>query len=470
MNEFEKNTGGENTENNDELEMQGTVKQNSDNTSEELSEYAASGNFEKLETDAEKIGMADNSADNEVIALENNNLPAEEKVVAPTIHRWNYEEQKSFTEKSKKRYGGNSALIYALIISVAFILCFALLVGLLLGNMSSVLTNAGNTSAPSTGGMVYVRDNTNGEGAMPTQQIYSTVLPSVVSLSVNDGTVGAVGTGFIISDDGYIVTANHVVEGMTRITAIMSDGTTYEAIKIDGNAFTDIALIKIEASGLPTVKLGKSSDMLVGDKVFAIGCPVSTSFSGSMTEGLLSYKDRVLDIQNAETGAVEKKMTLIQTDALLNPGNSGCPLLNAYGEVVGIVTMKLNSNYYEAICFAIPIDAAMPIVNAMKSGEDYTSLLSAVSRYPAKLGITAKTYQSSDNSLLGVEIMEFTDGTYDISRKMQVGDIIVKIDSHKITSIQDVSMVLNNYSIGDTVKITFYRNSQLMSVYVQLGK
>ena len=199
----------------------------------------------------------------------------------------------------------------------------------------------------------------------------------------------------------------------------------------------------------------------------AIGTPASIDFAGSLAEGNVSYNNRILKIYN-EDGTVQKKMTLIQTNALVNPGNSGCPLINEYGEAVGVVTMKMNSTYYEGMCFAIPIDTAMPIINAMKNGQNYDSLLSAISRYPAKLGITAKNVVMNDGTY-GVRIESFASSDYDISSKMKKDDIIVSINSMAVATVEDIGRVLDKYNHGDTVQITFYRSTQKMTVSVKLS-
>jgi serine protease Do len=242
-----------------------------------------------------------------------------------------------------------------------------------------------------------------------------------------------------------------------------------DSILIVGDVKKGIALIKVDAEKLIPIKIGRSSELLVGDEVVAIGTPASIDFAGSFAEGAVSYNNRVLKIYD-NTGNVQKKMTLIQTNALVNPGNSGCPLINEYGEVVGIISMKLNSTYYEGMCFAIPTDSAMPIINAMKNGSDYEELLYAVSRYPAKLGVTAQDASINNPEAIGVEIVEFSSADYDISRKMKVGDIIVSIDSSSVSSVKQLRLLLDKYSPGETVKLTFRRSGQEMTVYVLLGK
>ena len=289
-----------------------------------------------------------------------------------------------------------------------------------------------------------------------------------ISVGTSEGAAG-VGSGFIISEDGYIVTANHVVDGMTSISVILSDGRFYEAKVIDGNDFTDIALIKIEEEGLTPIKIGSSSELLVGDTVVAIGTPASLNFAGSLATGHVSYQNRVFKLSDGN-GGVEKKMTLIQTNALVNPGNSGCPLINEYGEAVGIVTMKLNSNYYEGMCFAIPLDAAMPIIEAMRDGKDYTVLLGAISQYPAKLGVQISVTTVPETGEFGLKIEQFTENTYDAARKLKVGDIITHLNGVKFNSSSELSMLLDKCSPGETVSVTYYRDGQYQEIYVRLGR
>ncbi len=421
---------------------------------------------------SEKIDAAEDTAEHLPIPTEPQEV-SENGDTSNPVYRWNYEEQTAFTKektKEKKRY---SAIVYAAVTTGVFMVAFTVLVILLILNNLKFTPNTQNggevsTPAVTSERVVYVREHDNSSGVLTTQEIYSKCLPSVVSISVSNSSSAAIGSGFIISDDGYIVTANHVIQDMTRVRVILSNGTGYEATVIGGNDFTDLALIKIEATGLTPIKIGKSANLLVGDNVVAIGTPASIDFAGSLAEGKVSYKNRILKVYNSEN-VVEKKMTLIQTNALVNPGNSGCPLINEYGEAVGVVTMKLNSTYYEGMCFAIPIDAVMPIINAMKNGQNYDSLLSAISRYPAKLGISAVNVVM-DSGVYGVRIDSFSSEGYDIKSKMKENDIIVAINSTPVATVEDIGRVLDNYNPGDTVSITFYRSTQKMTVNVVLSK
>ena len=427
---------------------------------------------------AEQIAEAEPSAE----APSDSSLPveaepmylseAEAEAESPAVYRWTYGEQTELINTQKRERSRNSAIIFVASVTGAFLISFTVLVVLLLLNrFASEEPKIDDVTTPPTvitsERVVYVREYDSASGALTTQEIYNLCLPSVVSISVSNETAAGVGSGFIISEDGYIVTANHVIQDMTRVRVILSNGESYEATVIGGNEFTDLALLKIQKTGLTPIKIGRSSDLLVGDNVVAIGTPASIDFAGSLAEGNVSYNNRILKVYD-DDGTVQKKMTLIQTNALVNPGNSGCPLINEYGEVVGIVTMKLNSTYYEGMCFAIPIDAAMPIINAMKNGQSYDSLLSAVSTLPAKLGISAQNVVMN-NGTYGVRIDSFLSSEYDINSKMKKNDIIVSINNVSVSTVEDLSRILNQYNPGDTVQITFYRSSQTMTVSVKLS-
>lgn len=421
---------------------------------------------------------SDNAAEESVsaelpVTAEPRELASEESYHEPNVFRWNYGEQKDFIEKETRTKHKNGAVIYAVVMTCAFVVAFALLITLLIVNGISKSDGDGAYIPPASNGetsdrVVYVREHDDESGVLTTQEIYDKCLPATVTVAVAKNSAAGIGSGFIIAADGYIVTANHVVEGATSVSVILNNGQKYAATVVDGNAFTDLALIKIEATGLPTIAIGKSSDLLVGDHVVSIGTPAAIDFAGSLSDGTVSYNNRIFKIRD-DNGGVEKKMILIQTNALVNPGNSGGPLINEYGEVVGIVTMKLKSSYYEGMCFAIPTDSAMPIIYAMKNGENYDSLLSAVSQYPASLGIAAEN-ATTESKVPGVKITAIVSNEYDISQKMKVGDIIVSIDKVNVTSITDMNYLLDRYSHGDTVEITFYRNTQMLTVNVVLGK
>lgn len=462
---------------NEENLIKETLFENSGESSEAKEEQTVSTDIDETAAeDLTELSLSETVTDElpSPVDNESNELEAHQDIPEEPIYIWNYDAQKKFDAEKSKKKRSRAAIIYASVMTAAFLVSFAILLVLLLTNAfdSTLAPSPQPDTTPSDStstSVVYVKEYTSDSGVLTTQEIYSKCLPSVVSISVSNSSSSGVGSGFIISEDGYIVTANHVVSGMTQITVILSNNQSFKATVVDGNEFTDLALIKIEKTGLPALKIGKSSSLLVGDHVVAIGTPASVDFAGSLADGTVSFNNRVFKIYT-DNNVLEKKMTLIQTNALVNPGNSGCPLINQYGEVVGIVTMKLNSTYFEGMCFAIPTDTAMPIINAMKNGENYDALLSAVSKYPAKLGITGESVVINNNSIQGVKIVTFSSSSYDISKKMIAGDVITQINSTPVTSVTELSRALDAYAPGDTVKITFYRSTQKQTVNVILGK
>ena len=164
------------------------------------------------------------------------------------------------------------------------------------------------------------------------------------------------GSGIIISHDGYIITNSHVIEGATSFKVVLSSGDEYDAVVVGQDVKTDLAVIKINETGLPAAELGKSSELKVGELAVAIGNPHGLEFQGSVTAGVISALNRTMNVEG-------RQYTLVQTDAAINPGNSGGPLVNKYGQVIGINTVKLSYSDTEGMGFAIPIDVAAPIVD-----------------------------------------------------------------------------------------------------------
>ena len=200
------------------------------------------------------------------------------------------------------------------------------------------------------------------EGALSLQRIYEKMSPSVVSIiaTLKNGT--ATGTGIIMSESGYIITNHHVIEGAGQLSVLTHDDQQYPAELIGSDTISDLAVLRIEADGLTAAEFGDSGSLRVGDSVVAIGDPLGIQLRGTMTSGIISAINRDLTVE-------DRKMTLIQTDAALNSGNSGGPLINCYGQVIGINTMKMGSYYagtsVEGLGFAIPISVAKPIIDEL---------------------------------------------------------------------------------------------------------
>lgn len=370
---------------------------------------------------------------------------------------------KRYVSHRSARFGGY------LVMSAALLLAFLMMIAVLCFPIPSetvVLTpsveEGGETPAQK---VVYVNHYGDGEGALSTPELYDRCIDSVVSISVRNGKSSGIGSGFVLREDGYIATAYHVVADMTEIEVILSDERRFAARMIGGNMLTDLALLKIEATGLSPVTKGESSSLLAGERVVAIGTPASLDYAGSVSSGEVSYALRTVKIYGGDGRTLEKKMKLIQTNAPVNPGNSGCPLFDSRGHVVGIVTMKLG-NQFAGMGFAIPADGGFAILEAMRMGESLDDgLLAAVSVQAAHLGIEGEAYEIG--GVYGVRITAFSDSGR-ASEVLAVGDLITALGDRAVTRMSDLSEALLAYEPGDCVTVSVLRNGQILQFEVIL--
>lgn len=294
-------------------------------------------------------------------------------------------------------------------------------------------------------------------------EINNKVSPAVVLITAEGMFSGGQGTGFIISEDGYIVTNAHVVSGYSDITVTLNDEkkTEYPATIVGEDVTTDIAVLQIRANGLPTAEIGTSADLQVGQDVVVIGNPLGEEFSGSVTTGIISALDRQLEFDD---GSV---YDYIQTDAAINSGNSGGPLVNMYGHVIGVNAAKIDSSVAEGMGFAIPIDDVVPVVN------DLIEYGYVVNR--PYIGIVGESldeqYSSYYDLPTGVHVTDVTPGSPADKANIQVDDIITHINGIAVSSVGQLNNVKNDYKPGDTVELTIYRynTEKTFTVDVVLG-
>lgn len=314
--------------------------------------------------------------------------------------------------------------------------------------------------------VIYVQPYGGEDGALSTPEIYALCKESVVSVCVKSNKGEGIGSGFVLREDGYIATANHVIESAKEITVALSDGSEYKAELVCGESMTDLAVLKIDARGLVPCEKGDSSALATGARVAAIGTPASLDYAGSICSGEVSYARREVRIYGGDGGSLEKKMSLIQTDAPINPGNSGCPLFDGQGRVVGIVTMKLGQNF-SGIGFAIPANEAYAIFESMINGNGVSEeLIATVSVRAAKLGAAVQSFEG--NGVYGVEITEFSSKECDAYVKLRIGDVIISVNGKAVTSASGLEREINNYAPSDAVAITVLREGQKLTFDVVL--
>lgn len=307
------------------------------------------------------------------------------------------------------------------------------------------------------GGTLAVQRET-GE-AMPVQEIYRQVNPSVVTVMVqmeNDMSGVSIGTGVIFSEDGYILTNHHVVAGGSICIIALDSGYTYDAMYVAGDVQNDLAVLKIDVTGLPAAEFGDSDLLAVGDPVYAIGNPLGVELRGTLTDGIVSAINRDVQVDN-------RTMTLIQTNAALNTGNSGGPLINQYGQVVGInVVKKMSSeSTVEGLGFAIPSASAQRIVN---------DLLTYGKLQPEPLlGVTAMNVADRlEEDVWGLEVVEVLADSAADKAGIRTGDYLIAADGEQLLSTQDLLRVRRRHYVGDEMQMTLWRDGKMIEVILVL--
>ncbi len=300
-------------------------------------------------------------------------------------------------------------------------------------------------------------------------QIAEVVGPSVVGIVINQTYTtwnGGVyeqesgnGSGIIISSDGYIITNSHVIEGASAIDVVLNSGERYPAEIIGMDSKTDLAVIKINAKNLPAAVLGKSADLKVGELAVAIGNPLGLEFQGSVTAGVISALNRTMEVDG-------RQYTLVQTDAAINPGNSGGPLVNKYGQVIGINTVKISSSTAEGMGFAIPIDVAVPIIEELIS-KGYVSGRPQIGVSIRDISETMSIYY---NLPVGIYVVSVSPGSGAEKADIKSGDVIIKADGKTVTTSDELNDVRDTHKVGEKIKLTVVRDGKTMDISVTLGE
>ncbi len=288
----------------------------------------------------------------------------------------------------------------------------------------------------------------------------SKVYDSVVVIeNYVSGRLYATGSGFVYDTDnsyGYILTNSHVVSGATSLNVVFTNDEKVEAEVVGNDEYSDIAVLRVDKKYVTQVAImGDNDKMRIGDTTFAIGAPLdSDTYSWSVTRGILSGKDRVVSSSSSY-------MTVLQTDTPINSGNSGGPLCNANGEVIGITNMKLASDQIEGMGFAIPIETALEYANQFTSGEDVRRPYIGVAIYDS-----AVSFFSSETEVV-IESVEKDSPAEDAG--LRSGDVITKIEGDEVENSSYFKYKLYGYDIGDTVKITVERNGKERTFDVKLS-
>lgn len=296
---------------------------------------------------------------------------------------------------------------------------------------------------------------------LPMQDIYERVSPTVVGVTTYlDGMEYGWGTGVIFTADGYIITNTHVLMGGDAAVVTLSDGTELEARLVGADERSDIAVLRVEAKLLPCAEFGDSDGLRVGDDAYAIGNPLGPAYAGTMTNGIISAINRNI-VYNGHS------MTLLQTNAALNEGNSGGPLVNAAGQVVGITNMKIMSTYsanVEGIGFAIPTSVVKAVAdqlieNGIVMGEPTIGIVAG--------SIPAEARESYDLPN-GVYVSSVDRNSDAWTQGLREGDVILEVNGIAVASVAEVNVIKGDLEVGDTLDLTVYRRGETLEMTIEL--
>lgn len=378
------------------------------------------------------------------------------------------------TQPPKKQKGKGKKIALRVVAGVAAVaVCFGS------GMAGAVVASRAGLTGSSVVLQTVERDTTassqgsTGGTQLSTQDVASLVSPSVVVITTEQMVSSGIswfgdsynyvqsgaGSGVIISQDGYILTCAHVIDGASNVSVQLYDSDQqYTATVVGSDSVADIAVLKIDATGLTPAVIGDSDSLAVGEEVIAVGNPLGT-LGGTVTNGIISALNRQVTVENTE-------MTLIQTNAAVSPGNSGGGLFNANGELIGIVNAKSDSTDAEGLGFAIPINTAVQVAQQLIDNGYVPRPALGVVVITISDQQTAMQYNVSD---YGVYIAQVNDGSGAAEAGLQPGDRIVSIGDVVVSSSSDLTGYLQNQNVGDTVTIQVERDGSLMSFDVTLG-
>ena len=331
----------------------------------------------------------------------------------------------------------------------------------ILGGSESKETDSAQSSEDSAFSMKIRKKPENNDGGLVVKDVSDVVQkvrPSVVGViteSFQTYSTSSTGSGIILSEDGYIVTNNHVVEGGDSIAVTLDNGETYAAQLIGTDVKSDIAVLKIDAQNLPAAEFGDSSQVEVGEAAIAIGNPLG--LNGTVTAGIISAVDREIQVGSSN-------MVLLQTDASINPGNSGGALLNEYGQVIGVNSAKISSEDSEGLGFAIPSNTVGPIVEELID-QGYVSGRPLTGISGRNVSALAAAFYDIPQGILVDQVAPESDAA---AKGLAAGDVIIGVDDIRVENISDACTLRDEHKAGDTMKLTFYRQGSTHEINIQL--
>lgn len=368
--------------------------------------------------------------------------------------------------KNKKNRNNNFKLIFIALVA------FAVGIGIM------YFYSAGNPT-------IVTKNRTISETKVTEQAIedgIEKVYDSVICIEVLDQSGNAVstGTGFVYDKDdkyGYILTNAHVVNGGSNIQGFLSSNEMVELTMLGLDSYSDLAVLRMDAKKvLQVASLGNSANSKIGNTVFTVGSPMGSTYAGTVTKGILSGKDRLVETSSSSSnpliGGETYIIKVLQTDAAISPGNSGGPLVNLAGDVIGINSLKLVDEKVEGMGFAIPIEDALSIVDIIEKGETIQRPMMGVQILDLNNKYVLYRYNITvpENIKSGIYLVKVNEGYPALAAGLKDGDIITKIDGKSVSTTAQFRYELYKHLVGDTIKVTYYRSGKEGEVTVKLDK
>jgi serine protease Do len=400
---------------------------------------------------------------------------SEQKEETPTYgHAIQVDEPVKQPQQQKQKGKGWTSFISGIAGGILVLAIVAVLV------FTNVISFKSDAASPSTMGTDNISTTTSSNKTLATETSTKNLTSAIQSASAavvgvenlqqadlfSESEAAGSGSGVIYKkEDGkaYIVTNNHVVEGASSLEVTLASGETEKATLLGKDEISDLAVLEIDGTNVDTVaSFGTSDDLTVGQQAIAIGNPLGSEFAGSVTQGIISGLDRSVAVDSNNDGTEDWVSEVLQTDAAINPGNSGGALINANGEVIGINSMKIAQEEVEGIGFAIPIDAAKPLINQLETSgkveRPYIGI-GAVSLDQVPQASKQRTLNLPDDVTAGVVLARVVESSAAADAGLEQYDVITKIDDQDITSMVDLrSYLYSDKQIGDEVNVTYYRD------------
>lgn len=368
-------------------------------------------------------------------------------------------------DKKKKNINGKFSVV--LMIIIAF----------LLGSSIMYLYNINNPNVVTKKRTISETKVTEEAMEDAIDKVYNAVI-CIEVLDQNGDTVSS-GTGFVFEKDnkyGYILTNAHVVSSGGTVQGVLSNNDTVSLTVLGTDSYTDLAVLAMDKDKvLQTASIGTSVNTKVGNTVFTVGSPMGATYAGTVTKGILSGKDRLIETSTSSNNGLSTEsyiVKVLQTDAAISPGNSGGPLVNLAGDVIGITSLKLVDSSVEGMGFAIPIEDAMNYVDTLKKGEKIKRPLMGVQILDLTNKYTLYRYGINVDSSIksGIILVKVSSGDPAGNAGLKDGDIITKINGNTVKTVSEFKYELYKYSVGDTVEVTYIRDKKEATVKVKLDK